>query len=774
MFHGESVVKLWKYLLPWASGRFLPRRFVLVRQEDQSDCAAAALAMVALHYQVPMGVQAIRQLAGTDRRGTNLSGLSVAAENLGFTARPVKGPYEALADIQLPAIAHCVTEEGHGHFVVIFDVRKGGVTVGDPAKGILRLTEVQFCQQWTGNLLLVTPDESRPLHAGDGEPKTPWRRYLGLLAKHKPVLGEAFCASLLLTLLGISTSFFVQQLVDSVLVRNEGRLLNALGIGMVLVVLFRAGFNSSRQYLLAHLGRKVDLALVSAYVRHVLKLPMSFFETRRVGEIISRVNDAAKVRQGVSGASLTVLLDGVMVVLSMFVLWFYDARLAGMATAFVPLVIIAVISHHPAINQRSREAMEQSAQLSAHLVEDLHGVQTIKAFNMEQARADEGEMRLLRVVQSVFSLQKLGLSMGNASLVITGLAATALLWYGGHRVMSQALTVGELLFCSTLLGYLLAPLERLATVNLEIQDALVALDRLSQILELKTEDDRALRRATFDQLGQLIEFKDVSFHYGHWANVLDGINLRIPAGSTLGIVGESGSGKSTLIKLMMRFYDPSEGQIILDGQDYRNFELASLRGKIGLVSQDAFVFNGTVAQNIAVGKPQATVEEVIAAARIAGLEEFVNNLPQRYETMVGEQGANLSGGERQRVAIARALLHKPEIVIFDEATSHLDTATEKAIQESLKSALAGKTVLLVAHRLSTVKDMDTICVLHAGRIVEQGSHSELTARNGHYAALWRAQTADQSSRLSPAGQTVTLDRLSINSGNGRTNTCTAK
>jgi ATP-binding cassette subfamily B protein len=538
--------------------------------------------------------------------------------------------------------------------------------------------------------------------------------------------------------------------VDTVLPHHEGRLLNALGIGMLLILVFRCLFSMLRQYLVAHVGRKVDLTLIAGYSRHLLTLPMRFFEMRRVGEILSRVNDAAKVREAISGTTLTAVVDGTLVVLMLIVLWLYDLPLALVATAFVPLLIASTLAHHPAARRLSRHAMESGALLSAHLVEDVSGVETVKAFGAQRARAEEGEARLVDLVQDCFSLQKLGISMGALGLFVTTLAGIVILWCGGHRVIEGALTVGQLMFFYSLLGNLLGPLERLAAVDLKLQDALVAVDRLYQILDIEIEALNASQKMTFQGVHDGLELREVSFRYGCRSNVLDKVTLRIPAGQTVAILGESGSGKSTVLKLLMGFYEPSEGRLLLDGADLRGFDLESYRSRIGLVSQDAFVFNGSIRDNIALGRPEATPEEVTEAARAAGLEEFIAGLPERYDTMIGERGANLSGGQRQRLAIARALLRKPDILIFDEATSHLDTATERAIQENLSSVLGGKTVVLVAHRLSTVKDANLIYVLHQGRVVEEGTHQELLAREGWYRNLWRAQTGEAKEALQPA------------------------
>jgi HlyB family type I secretion system ABC transporter len=736
------------------------RRYAFVRQNDQSDCGAAALAMIARHHRTPVGLQQMRDLAGTDRVGTNLLGLVQAAEALGFSARGVKGPYEALAQVPLPVIAHVQDEPGLGHFVVLYRVTKRGVVVADPAREIQTLARAEFCRRWTGYLLVVVPGQRAVPAVAGGAPVGPWRRFLRLVGAHTPVLVEAFVCALLMIVLGVSTSFFIQHLVDSVLVRNEGRLLNALGVGMVLIVLFRTLFGLLRQYLVAHVGRQVDLALIAGYTRHILGLSLRFFEMRRVGEILSRIGDAAKVREAIGGTTLTAVVDGALVVVLLAVLWIYDARLALVAMAFIPALVAGVAAHHPAARRRSRQAMEHGARLYAHLVEDVSGVETVKAFGAERTRAEEGEGYLVALVQATFSLQKLGIGMDTLGMFMTTLAGVVVLWYGGHRVMAGALTIGQLMFFYSLLGYLLEPLERLASVNLKIQDALVAVDRLYQIMDLEAEPIGAPKAVRFEGVREAIELQDVGFRYGCRGPVLEQLNLRIPAGRTVAIVGESGSGKSTLLKLLMGFFHPTAGRLLIDGVDLRDYELASLRGRIGLVAQDPFIFTGTLLENIALGRPGATREEVIAAARTAGLDEFIAGLPERYETVIGERGANLSGGQRQRLAIARALLRRPEILIFDEATSHLDTATERAIQESLKTALAGKTVVLIAHRLSTIKDADLICILHRGRVVEEGTHRQLLARQGRYWGLWRAQADDgERSPLRP--------HVAVPSGNGK-------
>ncbi len=726
------------------------RRYKLVRQNDQADCGAAALASLARHYRRPISLEHLRDLSQTDRNGANLLGLRQAAELLGFSAKAVRCAPEALSKMPLPAIAHMAAEGGLGHFVVIFRVRGRCVVVGDPAIGVVTRSLAEFLPQWTGNLLLAVPD-STPRSAALSPTISPGRRFLQLLRPHVSLLGEVVLCALLMTLLAVSTSYFVQHLVDSVLVHSERTLLNAFGMGMVLIIGLRTLFSAARQYLLAFMGRRIDLMLMGGYARHVLRLPMRFFETRRVGEIFSRITDADKLRDAISGATTTAVVDGIVVVALLTLLWFYDLPLAAAATLVVPVFLVGIAANHSAMARHARTSMERGAQFAAHLLEDIAGVETIKVCQAQDLRSDRTEGHLASFAQSMFALAKLDVWMSALSTLITGLAGVAILWLGGHRVLSGALTIGQLLFFYTLLATLLDPLNRLATVNLKIHDALAAIERLFQILDLEVEP-RGDNQVRFTGVHREIELRGVTFGYGARGNVLEDVSLQVPAGKTVAIVGASGSGKSTLLKLLLRFHSPAQGQILIDGVDLRDFDLSSLRCRLGVVTQDTYVFNGTLRDNIALAAPQAPLSEVIAAARAAGLDEFINGLPDRYETVIGERGANLSGGQRQRLAIARALVARPDVLVFDEATSQLDTTTERQIHDNLRATLAGRTVLMVAHRLSTIKDADLIYVMHEGRIAEQGTHRQLLASGGAYASLWRSQTASGPAEFLPPGE----------------------
>jgi ATP-binding cassette subfamily B protein len=716
--------------------------YAFVLQQDQTDCAAAALATVAAHHGVKVGIGRVRDLVGMDLHGASMLGIVKGAETLGFSATGAKGDADGLRHIPLPAILHWTLDGGLGHFVVLHRIKKDCAVIADPAQGIVKVGLDELMRRWTGYVVLLTPRALRP----DAPSASKADLLLALLAPHRGVLAGATACAAALTLLGLASSLYMRHLMDHILVHGQTSLLNLASLGMVLVLLFRALFGAVRGAFLVDVARKVDLTLISYYTRHVLRLPMRFFETRRVGEILSRVNDAVKIRHAVSSAVLSATVDGLMVVGATIAMLLTDVRLAIASLAFVPAFLLAMALLRKPLANRQRRAMEHSADVEARLVEDVSAIETIKAFGNEPLRAQQAEFKLVRLTQTLFSTDRLDLVMDAILLIVAGAGMLISLWYGGHRVIEGGLTTGTLLFFYTLVGYLFSPLQNLASAALSLQDAAIALDRIWEILALELEARPCPRPPKLKHLREGVLFEKVSFRYGHRGDVLKELDLFMPAGKVVAVVGESGSGKSTVCKLLARFYEPTEGRITADGLDLRDLPLEAWRRKIGYVGQDPAIFNGTIAENIAFGRPEATQEHIVRATERAGLVEFVEGLPERYNTLIGERGMNLSGGQRQRLAIARAILCDPEIFVFDEATSHLDTRTERAIQATLREALRGRTTLMVAHRLSTIKNADLIYVVADGQVTEWGTHKELLAESGAYWMLWRAQ-ADAATEL---------------------------
>jgi ATP-binding cassette subfamily B protein len=734
-YHPRSTTTVGHHLSP-TTGTDTVTRFACVRQQDQKDCGAAALATVARHHGLSIGIGRIREAVGTDRAGTTLLGLAKGADALGFAAKGAKGDWDGLAQVPLPAICHTVNAERFGHFVVVHRVRGDRVTIADPASGLVELDRQRFTAMWSGYCLLLTARSLRPEPAGISR----WAFIREVLRPHHGVLTGALACSLVMTALGLGNAFFIRHLVDHVLIHGQTRLLDVALVGMVALLLFRCAFDVIRGYLLSDVGRKIDLTLIACYLRHVMHMPMRFFETRRVGEILSRANDAMKIRQLVSTTALGSIVDGGMIALVIVIMLAVDWRMALVAIVFVPTLLGLVWLVRRPLARRQRELMERAADLDGRMVEDLTAIETIKTFAVEQPRLQGAETKLVGMARTLLSSSVFALSVQGITAALMGLAALAVLGVGGHRVIAGEMTIGGLMFFNTLTAYLYGPLERLAGVMVNLQDAAIALDRLWDVLSLELESAKAPPKpARVSAIRRGIRIAGVSFRYGQREEVLRDVDLVIPAGKTVAIVGESGCGKSTICKLLAKHYEPVTGSITVDGVDLRDIDTRSWRRRLGYVPQDTHVLSGTIAENIALGRPRASRGRIERTARLAGLAEVIERMPDRYATLVGERGMALSGGQRQRLAIARAILVDPRLCIFDEATSHLDTRTERAIQATLRTALRGRTALIVAHRLSTIQHTDLIYVLDGGRVLESGSHDDLMRLRGGYWSLWRAQ-----------------------------------
>ena len=669
-------------------------RYPVIHQHDATDCGPAVLAMVAAHYKKRVSLARIREMAGTDRRGTNLAGLSNAAESLGFQARAVRASRNALDEIPLPAVAHW-REGTRNHFVVLYELSPKCVMIGDPASGLCKLTPEEFHRNWTGVLLLLMPT---PRLRELARSKSPVHRLYCLLLPHHRLFLDALIAAVLMTILGLTSSFFIQALVDVVFVLGRTPTLNWLGLGMLFVTLARAGFLELRSYLLAHLSQRIDAETVLNYHRHLLGLPLTFFNSRRTGEILSRLNDAIKIRVAISATTLSVIVDSVLVLTTAAIMTWLDWKLTLRCLQLVPSLVGAVWLLNKPMKRHQRAAMEKAAEVEAQIVETIGSIQTIKAFRAESRIQLRTEVRFTEMLEAAFKSQVLAVHSTTLSSLMVGVSTLGLLWFGGHDVLRGALTVGQLMAFHTMLGTILGPIERLANANQSIQDAIIAADRLGEILELDSELSKQRVNAIDRPLTGSIEFQNVTFRYGSRLPIFENFDLQIAPGECAAIIGESGRGKTTLVNLLARFLEPASGRILIDGVDIRDYSFECLRREIVFVPQDIVLLNGTIADNIRLGRPNATSAEIRAAAQLARVNEFVDRLPYSYDTIVGERGLALSGGERQRIAIARAILLKPSILVLDEPISHLDSQSELAVQSLIDQRSGLRTTIVISHR----------------------------------------------------------------------------
>ena len=711
------------------------RRYPFFAQQSGSDCGAACLVMVSRYWGKRFSVNRLRDIANVDRNGASLRGLSAAAESIGFSTRPVKASLDQLAKQKLPAIVHW---EGK-HYIVVYQITKNSVIVADPAIGQRTLSHQQFKADWSGYALLLQPTA---LIKDAKETTTTFWQFFELMKPHGVVVLEVFIASLFIQIFGLITPLFTQLILDRVVVQRSGLTLMAVGLGLLMFSLFRVAMMGLRQYLLDHTANKVDAALIVGFIRHTLRLPLSFFESRYVGDIISRVQENRKIEQFLTGEALSILLDLLTVFIYVGLMFWYSWKMALLALVIVPPFFLLALIATPFLRRISREIFQAYAKENSYLIETISGVRTVKSTAVEQTVRWHWEELLNKEIKQGFSGQVISNRLQVFSNAIEAVATTALLWYGAWLVIQNQLTIGQLVAFNMLLGNVITPFQRLTVLWNEFQEVVIAMERINDVLDAEPEEDlQQQARQSLPPMKGHICFDKVTFRYHPESevNVLENLSFEVKPGQMVALVGRSGSGKTTISKLILGLYPPTDGKVLIDQLDITSLSLGSLRSQVGVVDQDTFLFGGTIRENISLGHPAASLDEIMEAARLAGADEFIKQLPMGYETQIGEGGGMLSGGQRQRIAIARALLGNPQLLILDEATSHLDAESERIIQNNLNQILKGRTTLVIAHRLSTVRNADLILVMDRGVLIERGTHKELMAKRGHYYYLNQQQ-----------------------------------
>ena len=704
------------------------------------DSSFAALCLVARLHDVAADPAALRHqlgLGATEPVGNDH--ILAAAKHLGLRARRTRAEADRLALTPLPALA--LMADASVAVLAQCDGQRVLTQTFDGTEAASRPTITplaDFAARWSGELILIA---SRSSLAGELA-RFDFSWFIPSLVKHRKLLGEVLVVSLFLQLFALVTPLFFQVVMDKVLVHRGVATLDVLVVGLVAVVIFESVLNALRSYVFSHTTSRIDVELGSRLYRHLLALPLAYFQARRVGDSVARVRELENIRSFLTGNALTLLLDVLFSMVFVAVMLFYSVPLTLIVLASLPVYVILSLLVVPVLRRRLDEKFARGAENQALLVESVTGVQTVKAGALEPQLARRWDQQLAAYVSASFRTGVLA-SWAHEGVSLTGkLVNAATLWYGAHLVMENQLTVGMFVAFNMFAGRVAQPIMRIAQMWTEFQQTGLSMRRLADILNTRTEVP-ASAAAQLPPLQGRISFEGVTFRYRPDAPpVLHDLSLDIRAGEIIGIVGRSGSGKSTLTKLVQRLYTPEQGRVCVDGIDISLIDAAQLRRQIGVVLQENFLFNRSVRDNIALADPGMPMERVIEAAQLAGAHEFILELPQGYDTVVGEHGTSLSGGQRQRVAIARALVTNPRILIFDEATSALDYESESIIQRNLASICKGRTVFIIAHRLSTVRHADRIIVVEKGEIIESGTHSELLQHNGYYARLHRHQAGN--------------------------------
>jgi ATP-binding cassette, subfamily B, bacterial HlyB/CyaB len=658
-----------------------------------------------------------------------------AARRFPVKAKAVDASIRRLARLPLPALA----ELRAGGYVVVGKVIEDRLLLqGQQDARPKTLTLEAFEREWTGRLILFT--RRAPLSDLTRRFDLTW--FWGAVHKYRGVLGEVLLASFVIQLFGLATPLIFQNVIDKVLVHRGLSTLEVLVAGLALISIFEVTLSALRTYLFSHTSNRIDVELGARVFHHLLWLPLSYFASRRVGDSVARVRELETIRQFLTSSSITLVLDLCFAVAFVGIMFAYSALLAWVVVGGLPLYALLSVGVTPAFRTRLEEKFRRGAENQAFLVESITGIETVKAMAVEPLMQRQWEEQMAAYVSASFRAAQVGNIATQATTLLSKATTVITLFLGAGLVIRNRLSVGELVAFNMLAAQVSAPVLRLAQVWQDFHQVRIAVARLGDILNTPPEPRSAAHQAGAATLAGDIEFERVSFRYGPDSQpVLRDINLKISAGQVVGIVGPSGSGKSTIAKLVQRLHLPDSGRVLVDGFDTALVDPAWLRRQIGVVLQESILFNRTVRENIALIDPAIALEQIVAAARLAGAHEFIMRMPHGYDTPIGERGVSLSGGQRQRLAIARALLANPRILIFDEATSALDYESESMIQANMREIVSGRTVIIIAHRLSTVRNADRILTIDEGSIVEDGPHEQLVSDNGRYANLYRIQSA---------------------------------
>ena len=713
---------------------------IKVKQRDITDCGAACLASVAAWYSVRLPVSRIRQFAGTDRKGTNVLGLIEASAKMGFLAKGVKGEWDSLFKIPKPAIAHLIINGNLTHYVVIIRATDKFIQIMDPEDGnIHKVPHAQFRKVWTGVLILIAPGEKFSVK---DDKVSLTNRLWQLIKPNSRILVQSLVGAIIFSVLGLSMSIYVGRLIDQVIPGGNMNLLNLMGIAMVLIILLRLLLGLFQSLFILKTGQRIDASLILGYYQHLLKLPQSFFDNMRTGEIISRISDAVKIRVFINDVSINLILNVFILIVSFVLMFTFFWKLAVIMLVVVPFYFcIYYISNH--LNKKvQRKVMERAADLEAQLVESLNSVGTIKRFSLEEYSNFRTENRFVGLLETIYKSGLNSMFSSSSGALVTQLITLIVLWVGAGFVMKTQITPGELLSFYSIVGYYTGPVTSIIGFNRTLQDAKIAADRLFEIFDLEIDDEKDKIELRPEMVNDIC-FENVKFRYGTRVEVFSSLDIRIHKGEITAVVGESGSGKTTLASLLQNLYPLQDGHIWVGGYDLQHFTNKSLRKVVSVVPQKIDLFAGDVINNIAIGEINPDMGEILAVCEKLGMTKFIESLPNGFKTYIGENGATLSGGQKQRIAIARALYRNPEVLILDEATSSLDSFAESFVQNTLKMLRdERKTVIVIAHRLSTISLADRIIVLDNGTVIQEGTFSELSAMEGHFRKMWMHQAIE--------------------------------
>ncbi|MFS8952935.1 peptide cleavage/export ABC transporter BlpA [Streptococcus oralis subsp. tigurinus] len=707
-----------------------------VPQIDARDCGVAALASIAKFYGSDFSLAHLRELAKTNKEGTTALGIVKAADEMGFETRPVQADKTLfdMSDVPYPFIVHVNKEGKLQHYYVVYQTKKDYLIIGDPDPSvkITKMSKERFFSEWTGVAIFLAPKPSYQPHK---DKKNGLLSFLPLIFKQKSLIAYIVLSSLLVTIINIGGSYYLQGILDEYIPNQMKSTLGIISIGLIITYILQQAMSFSRDYLLTVLSQRLSIDVILAYIRHIFELPMSFFATRRTGEIISRFTDANSIIDALASTILSLLLDVSILILVGSVLLAQNPNLFLLSLISVPIYMFIIFSFMKPFEKMNHDVMQSNSMVSSAIIEDINGIETIKSLTSEENRYQNIDSEFVDYLEKSFKLTKYSILQTNLKQGTKLILNIFILWFGAQLVMSSKISIGQLITFNTLLSYFTTPMENIINLQTKLQSAKVANNRLNEVYLVESEFQVQESSVHSHFLMGDIEFDDLSYKYGFGRDTLTDINLTIKQGDKVSLVGVSGSGKTTLAKMIVNFFEPYKGHISINHQDIKNIDKKILRRHINYLPQQAYIFNGSILENLTLGgNNMISQEDILKACELAEIRQDIERMPMGYQTQLSD-GAGLSGGQKQRIALARALLTKAPVLILDEATSGLDVLTEKKVIDNLMS-LTDKTILFVAHRLSIAERTNRVIVLDQGKIIEVGSHQELMQAQGFYHHLF--------------------------------------
>ncbi len=701
---------------------------------NKLDTGLASFAIMANFFQKPISLNQIKHKYDRQDSCFEEHELLQLAKDFSLKARITETRWDRLGKINLPAIA----QTRNGEYFVIGQVSDDKVLIQDPKINKPQiLSKEEFQERWNGRIMMLT---SREFISGQKR-RFDLSWFIPAVIKYRRLFGEVILASFFLQLFALVSPLLFQVVVDKVLVNRGLSSLDVLMTALICIAIFETLLGALRTYTFSHTTTRVDIELGAALFRHLVRLPLAYFGVRKVGDTVARVHELENIRNFLTGSTLTLIIDFFFTIIFFCVMFFYSPTLTLIVLLSIPVYIVLSLFFTPILRSRIEEKFRRGSENQCFLVETVTGVETVKSLAVEPQMQRKWEEQLAAYVGSGFRSSHINNIAGQCVQLVQKITMALTLWIGAGLVMKGELSVGQLIAFNMLSGRVTQPILRLAQLWQNFQQAKISIEKLSDILNTPEETTTTLSKGSLPDIKGDVEFKDITFRYHlNGPEILKKMSFKIKAGQKIGFVGPSGSGKSTVTKLIQRLYIPESGKVLIDGIDTATVDTAWLRRQIGVVLQENYLFNKSVRENIALTNPALPLSKVIEAARLAGAHEFITELPDGYDTVIEERGSSLSGGQRQRIAIARALVNNPRILIFDEATSALDYESERIIQQNMQSICRGRTVFMIAHRLSTVRECDRIITIEKGEITESGTHEELIAKGGRYAYLWNSQT----------------------------------